>query len=719
MSSESPNHLRSDSITSPGLDALAAAASNSAPLASPPLQYQNSHHLKQKENNLVGIDVRGQEQQIYSSGLEQLSEAAAGIRGDGWDKTAFMGAKAEGLGLGLGLKMEGDATDGAATSQIREPLPGPDANIPAALVPETQSEQVVVKTEIGDAPIMTPQQSTSQQVNGQFVHFPPDIESLVANIPRQAVPDTKSEEATMSAADVKPEMPSIMPSPKPTSKAPPKKRAAPKKGTASTLKPAAKKRKLDTSGSAEVSPVRAPSVTSRASATPVPKNRKQDSTTPTRSSSVAMPDDDEASGSDSNEVFCICRKPDDHRVMIGCDGPCDDWFHLNCVGMTEAKTKLVQKWFCPNCTEQGNATLWKRMCRLPGCENPARLEDTKNLSKYCSEEHGEEFFRRMIQKVGGVGSSTGLGWGVSDFVKPPASSNTRRKTQASQQHLETIVNGNGHVEGQEEETETRGGVLKVSELKALLDSVNDVSEFYRLGEGVDGDHPGSTTYDDLDTSKYTQDELDELDHIIVQKSKLLRRKDMLDDREKFVEMVEARHKAVWAQMKERGESGKEICGYDSRLTWSEEEFESWRTSAEGQAALSSAVLPPPSAGPPDFASSATVVNGTAPGSVEDAGKMPNGVNGSTEGDEEDDASRGACKEGFPKKRCERHRAWLRREQQDNAFERNQTKLGIRKLEADEKGIKDRARIRMVEAQGEETEVNGIHENEVAMVNGTS
>ena len=717
MSSDSPKHLRSDSITSPGLDALAAAASNSAPLASPPLQYQNPHYFKQSENSLVGVDIRGQEQQIYSSGLEQLSEAAAGIRGDDWNKTGFMGAKAE--GLGLGLKMEGDATDGVITAQIREPLPGPDANIPAALVPETQSEQVVVKTEIGDAPIVTPQQSISQQVNGQSVRSCQDIESSITYILLQATLDTKSEEATTSAADVKPGNPSIKPSPKPASKAPPKKRAAPKKGTAATLKPAAKKRKLDNSGSAEVSPVRAPSVTSRASATPVPKNRKQDSTTPTRSSSVAMPDDDEASGSDSNEVFCICRKPDDHRVMIGCEGPCDDWFHLNCVGMTEAKTKLVQKWFCPNCTEQGHATLWKRMCRLPGCENPARLEDTKNLSKYCSDEHGEEFFRRIIQKVGGIGSSTGPGWGVSDFVKPPASSNTRRKTQASQQHLGTAINGNGHVEGQEEETETRGGVLKVTELKALLDSVNDVSEFYRLGEGVDGDHPGSTSYDDLDISKYTQEELDQLDRIAEQKAKLLRRKDMLDNREKFVEMVEARHKAVWAQMKERGETGKEICGYDSRLTWSEEEFESWRTSAEGQDALSSAILPPPSAGPRNLASSATVVNGTAPAPAEDGGKMPNGINGLKEGDEANEASRGVCKEGFPKKRCERHRAWLRREQQDNAFERNQTKLGIRKLEADEKGIKDRARIRMVEAQGEEVEVNGNHENEAAMVNGTS
>ena len=55
-------------------------------------------------------------------------------------------------------------------------------------------------------------------------------------------------------------------------------------------------------------------------------------------------DDDDEDG--EMELFCICRKPDDHTVMIGCDGPCEDWFHTRCVNMTNEKVALISKWYC-------------------------------------------------------------------------------------------------------------------------------------------------------------------------------------------------------------------------------------------------------------------------------------------------------------------------------------------------------------------------------------
>lgn len=133
---------------------------------------------------------------------------------------------------------------------------------------------------------------------------------------------------------------------------PSKKRAAPKKGTASAVRPAAKKRKLD-SESIDGTPLAQRNGTPasrRASNTPAPKNRKHDSVTPARSSSVANVPEDEEGSEEDTEAYCICRKPDDHTLMIGCDGPCEDWFHVRCVSMDSVKAKLIFKWYCKSVT---------------------------------------------------------------------------------------------------------------------------------------------------------------------------------------------------------------------------------------------------------------------------------------------------------------------------------------------------------------------------------
>lgn len=140
--------------------------------------------------------------------------------------------------------------------------------------------------------------------------------------------------------------------------APSRKRAAPKpkvekKGTASAVKPA-KKRKIEpesVNGTPSLQRSGTPA-SSRASKTPAPASRKRQSVTPARSSSVVIPNyDEEEEGDDDddeedNELFCVCRKPDDHTWMIACDGPCQDWFHGRCVGIDEKDGNLIDKYIC-------------------------------------------------------------------------------------------------------------------------------------------------------------------------------------------------------------------------------------------------------------------------------------------------------------------------------------------------------------------------------------
>ena len=48
-----------------------------------------------------------------------------------------------------------------------------------------------------------------------------------------------------------------------------------------------------------------------------------------------------------NEVYCYCRQVS-YGEMIGCDNEeCpNEWFHLNCVGLSEPPRGI---WFCPDC----------------------------------------------------------------------------------------------------------------------------------------------------------------------------------------------------------------------------------------------------------------------------------------------------------------------------------------------------------------------------------
>lgn len=70
------------------------------------------------------------------------------------------------------------------------------------------------------------------------------------------------------------------------------------------------------------------------------------------SSSSSESDSD---GYDPNALYCICRQKHNKRFMICCDR-CEEWFHGDCVGITEARGRLMERnsedYVCPNCTAQ-------------------------------------------------------------------------------------------------------------------------------------------------------------------------------------------------------------------------------------------------------------------------------------------------------------------------------------------------------------------------------
>lgn len=463
-----------------------------------------------------------------------------------------------------------------------------------------------------------------------------------------------------------------------------------KKGTAK--KPTAKKRKAnDQDGDSVDGGRRSYTPSSHASRTPAPKKQGSASVTgspapePKRKGSkpIRKKNDDD----DDGELFCICRKPDNHTWMIGCDGECEDWFHGKCVKIDQRDAELIDRYFCPSCHERGlGRTCWKPMCRLPECRKPARPSRTAP-SKYCSDDHGREFMRRKAQHFD-LGSRSTSGTGDRD--KTP------------------------------DDVGSKGGILTAGELKAAIMDVSSVEDFRRLGERIvsppeeqeqeqenEGKEEPNSTNGEVAASPikkekklgldinakgltYTPDEAAKLDKLRRQRDELLHRQEMLQVRDKFVILVRQRSRNILERLKQLEPKGgwKDICGYDSRVAWSDEEFDKWRLSPVGEKSLKDGTLD----APPQKQS-----NGTTD------------TDGDTvmDGNEDDSNSietlaRGVC----IKKRCERHKQWLKVHQDDILFEQNTAKQDVGRCEEEAQTVVERAVLR-VWAEMDNAHVGGV------------
>lgn len=244
------------------------------------------------------------------------------------------------------------------TSQIRQPSPhhSPAPDLTTEMVPEQPEVKIEAKEEpIGPA-LIASQSDSYQPAASLKTEATPATESVATP---KTVADLRGDESyRASSADASTPSRSTPAASKPTPAS--KKRTAPKssnkvdkKGTASTIKrPPGKKRRLE-SDSVDGTPPSQRSGTpnsSRASKTPAPRNRKQNSVTPAEGSPAPTADegngDEDQDMDDDSELFCICRKPDDHTWMIGCDGGCEDWFHGRCVEMNERDGNLIDKYIC-------------------------------------------------------------------------------------------------------------------------------------------------------------------------------------------------------------------------------------------------------------------------------------------------------------------------------------------------------------------------------------
>ncbi|PLB52799.1 putative PHD transcription factor [Aspergillus steynii IBT 23096] len=487
--------------------------------------------------------------------------------------------------------------------------------------------------------------------------------------------------------------------------------SATKKGVG--RKPTTKKRKLNDVDNESVDGGRSNTPSSaRGSKTPAAKKRGSTSVAGSpapepkpkkkgrKKAAVQQEDDDDDDSIDENELFCICRKPDNHTWMIACDGECDDWFHGKCVNIDPRDADLIEKYICPNCKEKGLGwTTWKPMCRLPECRKPARVY-TNNPSKYCTDEHGREFMLAKTRPLGVV-LSTGPRKSLTNGRNAVNGLSRLRDVQdaESQTNGSPVENGIATIKGQRngipEELGSRGGILTAGELKALVTDVSSASEFRKLGERIITPPPeeegeageenpegeakpkkklGLDVDPDPNRLTYSPDEASKIEEMRKWRDELHHRKDMLNARNTFLTFVRQRSKAIVEKLKQTDPKGgwKDICGFDTRLAWSDEEFDEWRLSDAGAKALQD--------GTPELLAS----------SHPDATDADGDATMDTDDNEMAHTTRGVC----TKKRCERHKQWLKIQQQEILFEENTLTQDLKRCETEAQNVVERAVLRM-------------------------
>ncbi|KAI1002855.1 hypothetical protein K3495_g5346 [Podosphaera aphanis] len=253
------------------------------------------------------------------------------------------------------------------------------------------------------------------------------------------------------------------------------------------------------------------------------------------------------SDSDSNDggEYCICRGPDDHRMMVNCEGPCRDWYHCSCLGIDiEDAKELLDRYICPKCSTDDLFTTYKPMCRyfnISGCRKAAQIGLKPTPSMYCSEQHKRDFWTFVIK----------------NFSPGPS---------------------------------TIGGILSQSEVASLAKFFNTRSEWHALGtkpkleskEGVDPKQPLGLDY-------ITAEEAERIELIHSQRTILEEKIELMQSQKRLLFMIHEHSKLVASNPKNEI---KDICGYDNRLAMNEAQFLRWKNSVEGQTVFSTGVLGP-------------------------------------------------------------------------------------------------------------------------------
>lgn len=104
---------------------------------------------------------------------------------------------------------------------------------------------------------------------------------------------------------------------------------------------------------------------------------------------------------DDEERYCICNGFDE-GAMIACDGGCNDWFHLSCLGMKKIELEGIDKYICSSCVERGKGqTIYKPGVVIPVSSRNHYVKLPPSTDQAVSKQNEEDAkIARLLQKEG-------------------------------------------------------------------------------------------------------------------------------------------------------------------------------------------------------------------------------------------------------------------------------------------------------------------------------
>ncbi|KAI7977947.1 hypothetical protein EIK77_009487 [Talaromyces pinophilus] len=398
------------------------------------------------------------------------------------------------------------------------------------------------------------------------------------------------------------------------------------------------------------------------------------------------------------------------------------------------------------------------MCRLKGCRKPARVTKPRTSKYCSDEHGREFMRQMTGQlKSTQAGSTSMLTPSALDRVREISRNRDSRSVDGDGDSvMDTNDEDDEHDHRGRpvpEELGSRGGILTASDLKAVIMGVSSSVEFRRLGNTLITPPPStSPPARQIETKTKMEDDDGDEDEIVGAKSK--RKKDSKENaaaqdeddfeqeelfksnklgldinppgvnysaaeetklqelrarreqyrhqrrtiarRNEFLGLVRAKAKAVLDRLKAKEPKGgwKDICGWDVRMSWNEEELDDWRQNTEtGRKAFEEGKLEPE---PIDnLASNGVTISDDEDDDDDDdvrnKKKNKNNLNNNTTKDAEfAEFSRGVCM----KKRCDRHKQWVKIVQQDIAFEEAMLKNEFEACEKEANAIAEGAVLRI-------------------------